>query len=281
MGTVVAALIVPLLVAGLGWRWAFVITGVLALLVLVAWRIVYCSPEQDTRLSADEYRYIKQDQADRGEDDSRVAFQPILRTRQLWVLASARAITDPVWAFLLYWLPDFFHKRHGFDLAGYGPPLIAVYLLGDIGSIGGGWLSSALLRRGWSVNVARKTALFLSALAVLPATVLTSIDAVWLAVLILGVIAGAHQSWSITLYTIVSDVFPRRAVATAVSLCSAVYALTTVVMIKFVGATLQATGNYSLLFAMVGVAYLIAFGLVCLFLPRADSVDLSPQRAAP
>src|SRR5262249_20365787 len=147
-----------------------------------------------------------------------IPWKRLLKCRQTWAFAMGKFLTDPVWWLYLFWIPDFLNRRYGIDLKTIGPPLVAIYLIADIGSIGGGWVSSWLLKRGWTVNAGRKTAMFVCAAAVLPMAFASSARDVWAAVALVGLAASAHQGWSANLFTLTSDMFPRQAVGSVVGL---------------------------------------------------------------
>src|SRR5262249_37781325 len=156
-----------------------------------------------------ELAYIRSDPA---AAEVSVPWRQLVRHRQVWAFAVGKFLTEPVWWLYLFWIPDFFNKRYGLNLTTIGPPVVVVYLLPDVGSIGGGWISSGLLARGWTPNAARKTAMLICALCVLPVMFASSVHNLWLAAAIIGVAAAAHQGWSCNLFTLTSDMFPRRAV---------------------------------------------------------------------
>ena len=188
---------------------------------------------------------------------------------------SAKFLTDPVWYLFLFWLPDFFAKRHGLDLKTFGPPLIAVYLLADVGSIGGGWLSSSLIKRGWSVNSARKTAMLICALAVTPIVFAPRVTGLWSAVLLVSLAASAHQGWSANIFTLVSDMFPRRAVGSVVGFGGMAGAIGGMCLTLVVGEILQRTGSYVGVFLIAGSMYLIGLAVIHLLVPRLEPAPIA------
>ena len=165
VGALATPLIVPWITITWGWYWAFVATGALGFLWLAWWWVAYRPPEQHPKVSASELAYIRSDPP---EPTVRVPWRTLLKHRQTWAFAIGKFLTDPVWWLYLFWIPDFLNRNHGLDLTSVGPPLVAIYLVADVGSIGGGWLSSTLMKRGISLNRARKTAMLACALAVLP-----------------------------------------------------------------------------------------------------------------
>ncbi|OLE57445.1 MAG: hypothetical protein AUG74_18130 [Bacteroidetes bacterium 13_1_20CM_4_60_6] len=201
IGAIVAPLVVPPLALAFGWQWAFVATGALGLGWLALWLRVYRPPASHPRVSPAELAYIHRDPAEPGGDGD-IRWAQLLVHRQTWAVAVGKLLTDPVWWFYLYWLPKFLNEHHGLTLAKMGLPLVTVYLLSDAGSIAGGWLSSSLLRRGWSVNAARKTTLLVCAIAVTPIAFASQVTNLWGAVGLVGLAAAAHQGWSANMFTL-------------------------------------------------------------------------------
>jgi len=276
-GTNVGALIVPLTVPWVtltyGWVTAFVATGLLGFLWVVAWSLFYAAPDRHPRVSAAELAYIRTDPADTVVS---LSWRKLLPHRQTWVFAVGKFLTDPVWWLYLFWIPDFFSKRYGLDLKNIGPPVILVYLMADVGSVGGGWISSALLGRGWTVNRARKTAMLICALAVVPVMFASSVHDVWLAAAILGLAAAAHQGWSCNLFTLTSDMFPRPTVGSVVGFGGMTGAIGGMLIAKVTGYILEVTNsNYLIVFVMAGCMYLLALGIIHLLAPRLEPAKLS------
>jgi len=195
-GTNVGALLTPLAVPWItisyGWYWAFILTGVLGFAWLVIWLLFYQPPDRHPRVSPAEQAYIQSEPPD---PIVRVPWSRLVRHRQAWAFVVGKFMTDPVWWLYLFWIPDFLSRTYGLDLKNIGPPLIAIYLLADIGSIGGGWLSSRLIVHGWTANGARKTAMLVCAIAVTPIVFASQAGNVWVAVLLVGIAAAAHQGW--------------------------------------------------------------------------------------
>src|SRR5206468_9925241 len=167
-------------------------------------------------------------------------------------------LTDPIWWMFLFWLPDFLVKRHGLDLKSFGPSLIVIYVVSDLGSIAGGWLSSSLIHRGWSINAARKTTMLIAALAVTPIFFAQYVDSLWGAVAIISLATAAHQAWSANLYTLPSDMFPRKAVGSVIGIVGTAGAIGGMIFSLFIGQVLERHGNYTLIFVVSGSVYLLA-----------------------
>lgn len=271
IGAIITPLAVPALVLSVGWQAAFVIIGLAGLVWLPVWLIVYRRPREQRRLGAAELAYIEQDPPDPVE---RVPWRALIGRRETWAYALGKCLTDPVWSLFLYWLPDFFGKRHGLDLKTFGPPLVVIYLMSDAGSVSGGWLSSRLLKTGWSLNRARKTALLACALCALPVALAANIDSLWVVVVILGVATAAHQGFSANLYTLASDVFPRGAVGSVVGIGGMMGALGSMAMTKYAGWVLDKVGSYAPIFLAASTAYLLALGVIHMLSPRLRAVEL-------
>src|SRR5262249_15522624 len=180
--------------------------------------------------------------------------------------ALGKFMTDPIWWVYLFWLPDFLNKRYGLQLKDFGPPLIAIYLIADVGSVGGGWLSSSLIRRGWTINRARKTAMLICAVLVVPIVAASNVTNLWVAVLLIGLAAAAHQGWSANIFTLVSDMFPAGAVGSVVGFGGMAGAVGGLLIARLVGEILQRTGSYVPIFIIAGSAYLVALSLIQLII---------------
>ena len=272
VGAVVAPLTVPSIAMRYGWQWAFILTGAVGLLWLAFWLPLYRRPEEQPRLTKEERAYIRQDAS---ETEARTPWVHLLPLRQTWTIAAAKFLTDPVWWFYLYWLADFLKKKYGIGLAHVSLPLITIYLLADFGSVGGGWLSSSLLRRGWGTNAGRKTALLVCALCVVPVIFAVRTSHLWVAVGLIGLAAAVHQGWSANIYTLASDLFPRRAVGSVTGIAATAGAIGGLLAAYAVGHILQKTdSNYKIIFLVCGLAYLVALGLVHLLSPHLTPADI-------
>jgi ACS family hexuronate transporter-like MFS transporter len=267
IGALVTPLIVPWITLTWGWYWAFVATGAIGFAWLLFWVPLYRDPETHPRLGAQELAYIRSDPP---EPSVRVPWKSVLPKRQAWAFMVGKFLTDPIWWLYLFWIPDFLNRSHGIDLRLIGPPLVVIYLVADVGSIGGGWLSSALITRGWSVNAGRKTAMFVCALAVLPMMFASGARDLWVAVALISIAAAAHQGWSANLFTLVSDTFPRQAVGSVVGLGGMAGAVGGMLIAKLTGYLLQVTGSYVPVFLMASFAYLTALALIHLLVPRLE-----------
>ena len=267
VGALVTPLVVPWITVTYGWYWAFVATGAIGFLWIALWLAMYRRPEEHPRLSAGELAYIKSDPPDAVV---KIAWRDLIRHRQAWAFAVGKFLTDPVWWLYLFWIPDFLNRNYGLTITAVGPPLVAIYLIADVGSIGGGWLSSWLLERGWTTNRARKIAMLICALAVTPIVFASSVSSLWVAVLLVGLAAAAHQGWSANLFTLTSDMFPRHAIGSVVGFGGMTGAVGGMLISKVTAAILQTTGSYVPVFLMAGSAYLIALLVIHILVPRLE-----------
>jgi ACS family hexuronate transporter-like MFS transporter len=267
IGAMLAPLAVPWLNARWGWRGAFVGIGALGFVWLIFWLLIYRKPDQHPRLSKAELDYIRSDPQVAPAKTKWTALFPL---RQTWAFVVAKLLTDPVWWFYLFWVPGFLQSQHGISLAGLGPPIVAIYLISDVGSVGGGWISSALIKRGSSVNLARKTAMLVCAIGVIPVVFAYRVQSTWSAALLIGLAAACHQGFSANLYTLTSDMFPARAVGSVVGIGGMAGALGGLCGAWVVGQVLQLTGSYKVPFLIAGFAYLLALALIHALVPRME-----------
>jgi ACS family hexuronate transporter-like MFS transporter len=267
VGALVTPLFVPWIVYRYGWSWAFIATGALGFGWLALWWALYDRPEQHRWLGAAERAHIV---GDADEPSRRWSWTRLIPHRQTWAFTIAKFLTDPIWWVYLFWIPDYFSRVHGLSLGQLGPPLVTIYLAADVGSVGGGWLSSSLLRRGFSVNVARKTAMLVCALAVVPIVFAAQVQNMWAAVALISLAAAAHQGWSANLFTLPSDTFPRGAVGTVVGIGGAAGAVGGMLISKVTGYILEFTGSYLPIFVIAGSVYLIALLVVHVLSPTLE-----------
>jgi MFS transporter, ACS family, aldohexuronate transporter len=267
VGALITPLVVPAIAVAWGWYWAFVITGVIGFGWLALWWPLYGHPASHRRVSAVELAHIRSDPPDPVVE---VPWGTLLRYPQTWAFAIGKFLTDPVWWLYLFWIPDFLNRNYGINLSTIGPPLVAIYLVADTGSIAGGWLSSSLIKRGWSVNAGRKTAMLVCAAAVLPMAFASRAHDLWFAVALIGIAAAAHQGWSANLFTLVSDTFPRQAVGSVVGIGGTAGAVGGMLIAKITGYILQATGSYLPVFLIAAFAYLTALAVIHLLVPRLE-----------
>ncbi|MBB5685298.1 MFS transporter [Sphingobium boeckii] len=270
VGAIITPLLIPVLVVHYGWRMAFVITGVGAFAWLIAWWVMYRSPREHKKVTAGELAWIEQDPVD---SIVPIPWKKLLTIKETWAYALGKFFIDPIWWFFLFWLPGYLGTRYGLDLLSFGPPLVAIYLLSDVGSVAGGWMSSKLMKAGRSVNYARKMTMLVCAFAVTPIFFAQTIDNLWLAVLVIGIATAAHQAFSANLYTLPSDIFPRAAVGSVIGIGGTIGAVGGMMMAKYAGFILDSFGTYTPLFAVAGSAYFLALLAVHLLSPRYERVE--------
>lgn len=271
IGALATPLLVPLIVAAWGWYEAFVITGILGFIWLVFWLAIYKRPEEDTRLSKSELDYI---QSDPPEPTARVPWSRLFPHRQTWAFGIGKFLTDPIWWVYLFWLPSFLNEKHGLDLKSFGIPLAVIYIIADVGSIGGGYISGALIRRGWSINSSRKTAMLVCALAVVPIVFASMTSSLWLSVVLIGIAAAAHQGWSANIFTLTSDMFPKQAVGSVVGIGGMLGAVGGMIIAPLVGYILETTKSYVPIFIIAACAYLFALLIIHLLAPRLEPATI-------
>jgi MFS transporter, ACS family, hexuronate transporter len=273
LGATVAPLAVPLIAAKLGWRWAFVFTGFFSMTWLVIWLSIYRKPAEHPLLLPSELAYIN---ADPAEPTGKFPWSHLLPHRQTWAVLIGKLMTDPVWLFLLFWLPKYFNSRYGLTAEQFAIPLVIIYNASAVGSIAGGWLPARLLDMGWDLNRARKTAMGICAVAWLPMIFIGEIGNLWTAVALISLAAAAHQGWSANIFTLASDMFPRRAVASVVGIGGFGGAAAMIVLSLCVGLLLQFTGeNYAPLFMVAGSSYLVALIIIHALAPKLRAVEIA------
>jgi ACS family hexuronate transporter-like MFS transporter len=260
----VTPLIVPRIAARFGWRWAFLFTGALGFAWVVLWLLVYRKPEQHPYCTESERAYI---QSDPGAPLAKVSWTQLLPHRQTWTFAVGKFLSDPIWWFYLFWIPDYLQRAHGLHFTQIGLPIFVIYLISDLGSVAGGWLSSNLIRRGFSVNASRKWAMLICALSVLPIGGVYRVSSLWAATLLIGLATAAHQGFSANLFTLTSDLFPARAVASVVGIGGMAGAAGGMLFAEIVGHVLQWTGSYVILFFIAASAYLVALMVIHILSP--------------
>jgi ACS family hexuronate transporter-like MFS transporter len=276
VGAIVSPLIVPWVTVRWGWRAAFVLLGGLGFVWLVLWEWWYAGPDKSPHVSAAELTHIRSDGPEPA--GSAPGWRELLALRQMWAFLVGYAFTAPIWWFYLYWLPKFLSKRFDLDLLSLGLPLVVIYSVTTLGSIGGGWLSSRMIHAGWSVNISRKIAMLICALCVLPVIYAAKTNSLWGAVLVLALAAAAHQGWAANLFALASDLFPKNAVASVVGLGGMAGALAAMVFSELSGFILQKTGSYWSLFVIAGCAYISALAVMHLLVPRLTPVDGRERR---
>ncbi|MBC6605576.1 MFS transporter [Hymenobacter sp. BT188] len=288
VGAIIAPLTVPLIAETIGWKWAFIITGAIGFVWLILWFIYYEVPAKQARLTKAEFDYIHSDVDDMAAasitTQPKVSWFKLLTFRQTWAFVLGKFLTDPVWWFYLFWLPDFLNKQYGLKGTDVAFPVAAVYILSSIGSVGGGWIPLNFMKHGMPAFKARKTSMLLIALCVFPivfAQYLGQIN-MWLAVLVIGIAAAAHQAWSANIFTTVSDMFPKRAVASVTGIGGMAGGLGGILLTALVQKQMfvyyesinQLETAYFIMFLICGGAYLLAWVLMHFLAPRMKQISL-------
>lgn len=271
VGAVVAPLFVPWITLTYGWQEAFIVTGAIGFAWLGFWWVLYEVPQRSARVSKGELSYIESDPPDPTE---KIPLAKLLSYRQAWAFAIGKFLTDPIWWFYLYWVPKFLHKTYGLSLDQIGIPLVIIYLMADVGSVGGGWLSSAFIKRGWEVNKGRKVAMLICALAVTPIVFASQAEEMWIAVALLSLATAAHQGWSANLFTTASDMFPRKAIGSIVGFGGMAGSVGGMLLSTSAGLLLEWTGSYMTLFIIAGIVYVVALGIFHALVPKLQPVQM-------
>lgn len=284
IGAIVAPLSVPFIAEAWGWKWAFVITGSFGFIWLVLWLITYDKPEVHKKVSKEELDYIHSDSAGEPqpttENVEKVSWFKLLTFRQTWAFVLGKFITDPIWWFYLFWLPDFLESQYGLKGTELSVPVAIVYLISTFGSIGGGWLPLRLIKNNWPVFKARKTSMLIYAFSVLPivfAQVLGEMN-MWFAVIVIGLATSSHQAWSANIFTTVSDMFPKKAVASVTGIGGMFGGLGGILLTLLVQKNMfvyyrsigQIETAYYIMFFICGSAYLIAWTIMHFLVPKME-----------
>jgi MFS transporter, ACS family, hexuronate transporter len=279
VGAIIAPAVVPWIALTWGWQAAFVAAGIAGFLWLLLWIPFYDIPEKIKRVRASEMEYIRSD-VDESEGTTKIPWLRLLSYRQTWSFIVGKFLTDPVWWFFLIWLPDYFKQTRGLDIKHSWIHLVTIYFVVTVLSIAGGWVTGYLTKKGWTVTRARKTGMFFFALLVLPILTVTSVGD-WTAVLLIGLAGAAHQAWSANLFTTVSDMFPKRAVASVIGIGGMAGALGGMIFPTLTGKLLDVfkadgniTGGYAILFSVCALLYLFTFVLNHLLAPRFERFEM-------
>jgi ACS family hexuronate transporter-like MFS transporter len=265
IGAIVTPVVVPWITLRYGWRWAFILTGAVGFVWIAAWLLLYRPAPGQFDDGASELREVD------------LPWSRLFGVRQMWAFLIARLLTDPVWWFYLYWVPKFLHSRHGLQLDQLGLPLILIYTAASGGSVFAGWLSSALMRRGWTTNAARKTAILVCALMVTPMVFGATVSNLWTAVAILCLATAGHQGWAANMFACLSDIFPRNAVSSAVGVTGFGGSVGGMMAATAIGFILQKTGSYVPVFIWAGIAYLVVLALIHVMVPKIEPIQVTSR----
>jgi ACS family hexuronate transporter-like MFS transporter len=271
IGAVIVPVTVPWLADTFGWQSAFIATGAIGFVWLIFWLAIYKKPEEHPKVSFHELGLIQSDPPDRAAS---YPWLPLLPKRETWAFAMGKALTDPIWWFYLFWLPKYLQETFGLTLTQAILPLFVLYNITSIGSIGGGWISSTLINRGWTVNSARKTAMLICAVGVVPVVYAPYCKNLWGVVCIVGLALASHQGWSANLFTTASDLFPRSAVGSVVGIGGTMGAVASVLLQIATGYIVELTHTYLPLFILGGSAYLAALGIFQWLSPKLEPAKL-------
>jgi ACS family hexuronate transporter-like MFS transporter len=281
VGPVLAPIVVPWLLGVYGWQMAFALTGAVGFIWLIFWQLHYEIPAKHKRLSQAEFAHIHSDADEQTTSEKPVSWKKLFFIRQTWAFIFGKLIPDPVWWFFLFWLPSYFATTFQIDLKKPSLELILIYTATSIGSIGGGYLSGFFIQKGWPVFRARKTAMLLFALCVLPVVLVQFAANKWQAVGLIALAVAAHQAWSANMFTTASDMFPKNAVSSVVGIGGMAGSVGGIFFPMFVGWLLETykkagdlDGGYNLLFVICGCAYLLAWALMHLCAPRMERVKI-------
>jgi ACS family hexuronate transporter-like MFS transporter len=256
-GAMIAPATVPAIALSIGWHWAFILAGVAGMVWIVIWWPLFSDPSKSKRVSAGELALIRSDhEAD--DETQTIPWLSLLSRRESWSFITAKFLTDPVWWFFLIWLPDFFKKTRGLDIKSSWFLLFSIYSIITVLSVAGGWLTGHFVSKGWTVTKARKSCMLLFALCALPIASVTWVSN-WTAVLLIGLAGAAHQAWSATLFTTVSDMFPKKTVATLIGMGGMAGSVGGILFPIITGVVLDSFKNgYTMIFGYCSLAYVLA-----------------------
>ncbi len=281
IGAVAAPIMVPWLLGVYGWEMAFIVTGAIGFIWLIFWMIYYEAPAKHKQLTKEEFDFIHSDKDEKEENVEPVKWASLFSYKQTWAFFFGKMLTDPIWWFFLFWLPSYFKERFELDLKKPSLELIVVYTATTIGSIGGGWLSGYLINKGWPSFKARKTSMLSFALAVVPIMAARYCDNIWQAVALISLAAAAHQAWSANIYSIATDMFPKKAISSVIGIGGMAGSGGGIVFPMIVGALLdhyKVLGNindgYNIIFLLCGSAYMLAWAIIYTLVPKLEEAKI-------
>lgn len=273
VGAIVAPVVVSAITLSFGWRLAFIATGALGFIWIGFWLAFYHQPSEHPKLSLQEFEYINQDD-DVSIPDQKMRWHQLLAYRQTYAICWTRFISDWIWWFFLFWIPDFLNKTQHINLKEMVLPLIMIYAVSSVGGIGGGWISSQLIKSGKSIDFARKTTILLCAFLVMPIILVSYIGNLWVVVLLIALAAAGHQGWASNIFSLVSDIFPKKAVGSMTGLCGFIGAIGGALSATFVGIILETTKSYFLIFAIASVMYFINWLIIKIFIREIKPIQI-------
>ncbi len=276
VGTMTSPLVIPIVVSAFNndWRAAFLWTLPISAFWIVLWVIFYKKPEKHRLVSKEELEYINSD--NQNEKTAKVSWLYLLKSREVWGICVGKFMADPIWWFYLFWGAKFLNGKYGLNLKEIGLPFFAIYLISWIGGIFIGWLSSKFLKMGWSLNKGRKMGFMVCAIFALPVMFVPHVDNMWLAVGLIAVAAGGHCGWSANIFSLMSDIFPRRLTASITGIGGFAGALGGALIAQLVGRSLQNLGieGYVIPFFIASTGYFVALTIIQLLIPRIKPLDL-------
>jgi len=272
MGAILAPVIVSAITLAMGWQWAFIITGALGFVWLLFWLAWYQAPEKHPKVSKAEMEHILQDEE--GESTKDIRWLELFKYKQTFAICFTRFISDWVWWFFLFWIPDFLSKTHGVNIKEVVLPLIIIYTVSVVGGIAGGWISSSFIKAGRTIDYARKTTILMCALIVLPVMLVSQITNLWLAVTLIAFAAAGHQGWASNIFTIVSDIYPKKAVGSMIGLSGFTGAVAGALSATFVGLILETTGSYFFIFLIAASVYMINWLVLKFGIKKIEPIEI-------
>ena len=271
VGAIAAPIIVSAITISLGWRWAFIITGSFGFIWIAFWLAYYKSPLTDPKITSEELAFINQDDSDTIENKN-LSWAELLSYRQTYVICFTRFISDWVWGFFLFWIPDYLNKNQGINLSEMALPLILIYSISSLGGISGGWVSTKFIQSGRSIDFSRKFTIFLYALLVLPLVFIPATGNIWIAVLLIALASAGHQGWASNLFSMISDIYPKNSVGSMMGVSGFIGAIGAALSAVFVGLFLQSTSSYDYIFVLVSVIYLVNWLIIKIFISEIKPV---------
>lgn len=276
-GSTVGAIIAPIIVSGftvaLGWRWAFIATGALGFLWIIFWLAFYHNPSKHPKLSLAEFEYIHQDHDDLASDHN-MRWVELLRYKQTFAICTTRFISDWIWWFFLFWVPDFLNKSQHINIKELVLPLIVIYSVSSVGGIGGGWISSQFIKSGKGIDFARKMTILICAFWVLPVMMVSQVQNLWVVVFLIAFAAAGHQGWASNIFSIISDIYPKKAVGSMMGLSGFAGAIGGALSASFVGFILETTNSYFLIFTIASTMYLINWLIIKFLIPEIKPIQI-------
>lgn len=272
IASIIAPLVVPWLALTFGWQSAFIFIGATGFLWMIAWWFVYELPEKKKGVSPAELALIQSDPPEPTME--KLHWRELLRYRGVWAFVVGKLFSDPIWWFFLFWLPKFLNTKHGLDIKAMGAPLVVIYGVCMVGSIGAGWLATFLINKGWSINASRKTVMLICALATVPVGFAAKLPSLWVVVALISLATAGHSGWMANLFSMVSDIFPKKAVASVTGIGGMAGALGGMFIAELAGWLLETTGQYWPIFVLAGCSYVTAWIIICLLVPKIETVKV-------